>query len=85
VSGWMDGGGVLIKQEESTTRDTTTTNDKTNTEPFSPSLPPALIRKRQRTLPAFLSMYLLHATRAASMASEEICSFSSDTMCTTHG
>jgi hypothetical protein len=37
------------------------------------------------SLPQDLIMYLLHATRAASSASELTCSFSSETRCTAKG
>mmetsp|Transcript_46900 Transcript_46900/g.153559 ORF Transcript_46900/g.153559 Transcript_46900/m.153559 type:complete len:234 (+) Transcript_46900:64-765(+) len=43
------------------------------------------IRRWKASLPAFFTMYLLHATRAASSASEESCSFSTDTMCAANG
>ena len=36
-------------------------------------------------MPAFFTMYLLHATRDASSVSEETCSFSIDTMWTASG
>ena len=45
--------------------------------PLPPSLPPS---PTALTLPACLTMYLLAAMRAASRASEQICSFSQETM-----
>merc|ERR1719183_643424 len=45
----------------------------------------ARVRMWYASLPQFLIRYLLHATRAASSAFDEICSFSSDTRCATNG